>query len=95
MRIMPPVEAYNEDLFRNVLKAFDNIDERANEKERLWLRFHGGCQKSPILIFRNGKRARCSKSGTQSCPRRWIEYGGGIPDFATLRIPRFQRANFS
>jgi hypothetical protein len=32
MRIMPPVEAYNEDLFRNVLKAFDNLDERANEK---------------------------------------------------------------
>ena len=32
MRIMPPVEAYNEDLVRDVLKAFDNLDERANEK---------------------------------------------------------------
>jgi hypothetical protein len=32
MRIMPPVEAYNEDLFRDVLKAFDNLDERANER---------------------------------------------------------------
>jgi len=32
MRIMPPVEAYNEDLFRDVLKAFDNLEERANEK---------------------------------------------------------------
>jgi hypothetical protein len=32
MRIMPPVEAYNEDLFRDVLKAFDNLDERANAK---------------------------------------------------------------
>jgi hypothetical protein len=32
MRIMPPVEAYNEDLFRDVLKAFDNLTERANEK---------------------------------------------------------------
>jgi len=31
-RIMPPVEAYNEDLFRDVLKAFDNLDERAREK---------------------------------------------------------------
>jgi hypothetical protein len=26
MRIMPPVEAYNEDLFRDVLKAFDNLN---------------------------------------------------------------------
>lgn len=32
VRIMPPVEAYNEDLFRDVLKAFDNLDERAHEK---------------------------------------------------------------
>jgi hypothetical protein len=31
-RIMPPVEAYNEDLFRDVLKAFDNLEERAREK---------------------------------------------------------------
>jgi hypothetical protein len=32
MRIMPPVEACNEDLFRDVLTAFDNLDERASEK---------------------------------------------------------------
>jgi hypothetical protein len=25
MRIMPPVEAYNADLFRDVLKAFDDL----------------------------------------------------------------------
>jgi len=31
-RIMSPVEAYNEDLFCAVLKAFDNLDERASEK---------------------------------------------------------------
>ena len=30
-----------------------------NEEGRLWLRFHGDCLISPILMFRNGKRARC------------------------------------
>ena len=29
---MPPVLAFNEDLFRDVLRAFDNLDERAEEK---------------------------------------------------------------
>lgn len=32
MRIMPSVEAYNEDLFRDVLKTFNNLEERASEK---------------------------------------------------------------
>ncbi|MBZ5596044.1 MAG: hypothetical protein LAP39_27695 [Acidobacteriia bacterium] len=32
MRVMPPLLAFNEDLFRDVLRAFDNLDERANEK---------------------------------------------------------------
>jgi hypothetical protein len=31
-----------------------------NDQEgRLWLRFHGDCLTGPILMFRNGKRARC------------------------------------
>ena len=29
---MPPLFAFNEDLFRDVLRTFDNLDERANEK---------------------------------------------------------------
>lgn len=32
MRILPPVEAYNGDLFRDVLKAFDHLEERSDEK---------------------------------------------------------------
>ncbi len=32
VRVMPPLLAFNEDLFRDVLRAFDNLDERANEK---------------------------------------------------------------
>jgi hypothetical protein len=32
MRVMPPVLAYNEDIFRNILKAFDNLQERADEQ---------------------------------------------------------------
>jgi hypothetical protein len=31
VRVMPPLLAFNEDLFRDVLRAFDNLDERANE----------------------------------------------------------------
>lgn len=31
-RIMPPVEAYSEDLLREVLKTFYDLEERANEK---------------------------------------------------------------
>jgi hypothetical protein len=29
---MPPLLAFNEDLFRDVLRAFDNLDERANKR---------------------------------------------------------------
>src|SRR4051812_41583636 len=32
MRILPAVEAYNADLFRDVLRAFDNLQERADKK---------------------------------------------------------------
>src|SRR5260370_28729893 len=32
MRVMPPVLAYNEDIFRDILKAFDNLQERADEQ---------------------------------------------------------------
>jgi hypothetical protein len=32
MRVMPPVLAYNEDIFREVLRAFDNLEERADEQ---------------------------------------------------------------
>jgi hypothetical protein len=39
---MPPVEAYNEDLFREVLKAFDNLQERADEKANEFFNNHPG-----------------------------------------------------
>jgi hypothetical protein len=32
MRVMPPLLAYNANIFRDVLKAFDNLDERAQEE---------------------------------------------------------------
>ena len=32
VRVMPPLLAFNDDLFRDVLRAFDNLDERANKK---------------------------------------------------------------
>ena len=32
MRVMPPLLAFNQDIFRDVLKAFDNLEERANEQ---------------------------------------------------------------
>ena len=41
---MPPLLTYNEELFRDVLSVFDNLDERADEKANQFFNKYPGIE---------------------------------------------------